>query len=180
MHLKGFRSIFLHGIILAFLFEVCSCDDDFRCPFNIHVNKGQIIEAKASVDNGASFLKHYEVRDARECYKLCCERKNCDLAQMQYKNYTDGFFSELQKVCFMFHCGKPSKCLFGQHDHYATISYDRPSEELSYIDGNQFGPSSVKTGEAKLGTAKEIKPSVREGRICGFYVVCYVNRLIVF
>lgn len=163
MHLKGFRSIFLHGIILAFLFEVCSCDDDFRCPYNIHVNKGQIIEAKASVDNGASFLKHYEVRDARECYKLCCERRNCDLAQMQYKNYTDGFFSELQKVCFMFHCGKPSKCLFGQHDHYATISYDRPSEELSYIDGNQFGPSSVKTGEAKLGTAKEIKPSVREG-----------------
>lgn len=167
MHLKGFRTMFLRGIVLAFLFAVCfSQDDDYRCPYNIHVNKGQIIEAKASVNNGASFLKHYEVRDARECYKLCCERRNCDLAQMQYKNYTDGFFSELKKICYMFHCGKPSKCLFGQHDHYATISYDRPNEELSYLDGNQYGPS-VKTGKAKFGIAKEIKPSIHEGKVSG-------------
>lgn len=60
------------------------------------------------------------------------------------------------------------------------IFYDRLSEELLYIDGNQFGFLFVKIGEVKLGIVKEIKFFVCEGRICGFYVVCYVNCLIVF
>lgn len=63
MYLKGFCLIFFYGIILVFFFEVCFCDDDFRCLYNIYVNKGQIIEVKVFVDNGVLFLKYYEVCD---------------------------------------------------------------------------------------------------------------------
>jgi len=65
----------------------------------------------------------------------------------------------------MFHCGKPNKCHFGEHDHYATIAYDRPDEELTHLDTNQYETPSVKVGEAKWNSAKEseYKPSVTEG-----------------
>lgn len=179
MHFKGFRGILLHCILVAFLCCVCSSDQDYRCPYNIHVNKGQIIKAKESVDNGASFLKHYDVYDARECYKLCCERKNCDLAQMQYKNSTVGFFPQLKKLCYMFHCGKPSKCRFGEHDHYATISYERPDEELSYLEGNQYQTTSVKVGKPKWGAKTELKPPNPEGRSCCFNVEFNLNPAVV-
>ncbi|XP_078345468.1 uncharacterized protein LOC144630988 [Oculina patagonica] len=161
MHSKGFHRMFLQSILVAFLCCV-STADDYRCPYNIHVNKGQIIKARESVSNGASFLKHSPVYDAKECYKLCCERKTCDLAQMQYKNSTDGFFARVEKICYMFHCGKPSKCRFGEHDHYATISYERPDEELSHLDSNQYAP--VKVAKPKWGVQEsEYKPSIPVG-----------------
>ena len=150
---------------MAFLWCVSTADQQFTCPYNIHVNKGQIIKARESVSYGASFLKHTAVQDAKECYKLCCERKNCDLAQMQYKNSTVSFFPQIEKICYMFHCGNPSKCSFGQHDHYATIVYDRPDEELSHLDSNQFEIPSVKVAKPKWSVQEsKYKPSILRGK----------------
>lgn len=168
MRSKGFHRICLLSILVAFFWCVSTEEEEYTCPYNIHVNKGQIIKARESVSNGATFLKHSYVSDAKECYKLCCERKNCDLAQMQYKNSTVGFFPQIDKICFMFHCGKPSKCRFGEHDHYATIVYDRPDEELEHLDSNHYEGPSVKVGKAKWNSAKEsqYKASVTEGKNC--------------
>ena len=150
---------------MAFLCCVSSSAEEYRCPYNIHVNKGKIIKARESVSNGASFLKHSSVYDAKECYKLCCERKNCDLAQMQYRNSTVGLYPQIEKICYMFHCGKPSKCRFGEHDHYATISYERPDEELSHLDSNQYEIPSEKVAKPKWSVQKsEYKPSVPGGK----------------
>lgn len=129
----------LPSIFLAFLYCVSAVDDltEYRCPFTIHVKKGQIIRAKESLQNGAKFLKHTVVADARECYKLCCERESCDLALMQYANSSNPkSYLPVEKVCYMFHCGKPTKCRFGEHKHYATISYVRPNEQLFSLDDN--------------------------------------------
>lgn len=152
---------------MAFLYCVVSTADEYRCPYDIHVKKGQIIKARESVNNGGSFLKHSTVLDARECYKLCCERKNCDLAQMQYKNSTVGVFAQVDKICYMFHCGNPNKCRFGEHDHYATIYYDRPDEELSHLDSGQNEiPSEKEVGKPKWNVKPEYnnKPSVPKGK----------------
>ena len=165
MRSKGLHRICLLSILVAFFW--CVSTEEYTCPFNIHVNKGQIIKARQSVSNGATFLKHTYVDDAKECYKLCCERKNCDLAQMQYKNSTVGFYPQIVKICFMFRCGKPSKCEFGELDHYATIAYDRPDEELTHLDSNNYESPSVKVGNGKWNLANketQYKPSVTEGK----------------
>ena len=162
MHSKGFHRVFLPSILVAFLYCVSAVDEAYQCPYDIHVQKGQIIKAKESVNNGAKFLKHSSVFDARECYKLCCERKYCDLAQMQYKNSSNGFFVQVEKICYMFHCGVPSKCFFGEHDHYATISYERPDEELSNLDVDQYKIPSIKVN--KPPWQSQHRPSVSEAK----------------
>jgi len=167
MHLKGFHGVFLPGILVAFLYCVSAVDEGYQCPYNIHVKKGQIIKARESVDNGATFLKHSAVYDARECYKLCCERKNCDLAQMQYRNSSsyDSFgFVQVEKICYMFHCGIPTKCRFGQHDHYATITYERSDEKLSTLDGDQYNGTPKKVNKPEWNANSHYRTSESEGK----------------
>ena len=180
MHLKGFHRVVLPSILVAFLYCV-SAVGEYECPYNIHVKKGQIIKARESVGNGATFLKHSAVYDARECYKLCCERKHCDLAQMQYKNSSaDAFSVQIEKICYMFHCGIPSKCSFGEHEHYATISYERPDEKLSNLEGGHFEiPSKRVNNKPKWNEKTQYSPSASEGKnLCKskgwkFYGLCY-------
>lgn len=158
MHSNDLHRILFAGVLLAFLYCVSSVHglEEYRCSFTIHVKKGQIIKAKESIQNGAKFLKHTGVVDARECYKLCCERENCDLALMQYTNSSNSqSYAPVGKFCYMFHCGIPSKCHFGEHKHYATISYDRPDEKLSSLDGDPFPLHNAKS---------EYRPSEPEGK----------------
>lgn len=170
MGLKGFHRVILPGILLAFLGCVSAVGDlnEYQCPYNIHVQKRQIIKARESQNNGARFLKHATVLDARECYKLCCERESCDLAQMQYKNSSSSgeysYFDIIEKICYMFHCGTPSKCRFGEHDHYATISYERPDRKLSNLDGNQFEIPSKKVNPPALKVKSQYRPSEPDGK----------------
>ena len=167
MHSTGFHGVFLSSILVAFLlYCVSAVDEAYQCPYNIHVQKGQIIKAKRSVDNGARFLKHTSVYDARECHQLCCERKYCDLAQMQYKNSSNEFYiMQVEKICYMFHCGVPSRCFFEEHDHYATISYERPDEELSGLDSdddNEYKKPSVKVNKPSW---KSQQPTPQKGNL---------------
>ena len=167
MHSTGFHGVFLSSILVAFLLYCGSAvDEAYQCPYNIHVQKGQIIKAKQSVDNGARFLKHTSVYDARECHQLCCERKYCDLAQMQYKNSSNEFYiMQVEKICYMFHCGVPSRCFFEEHDHYATISYERPDEELSGLDSdddNEYKKPSVKVNKPSW---KSQQPTPQKGNL---------------
>ena len=169
MRSKGFHRVFQLSILVVLSCCVFGVDDleEYQCPYNIHVKKGQIIKAIESKNNGARFLKHAVVSNARECYRLCCEREYCDLAQMQYKNSTssDGFFIEVEKICYMFHCGIPSKCRFGEHDHYATISYERSDEKLSNLDGNKYEIPPKKVNKPKWNEKSQYRPSEPEGKI---------------
>lgn len=149
---------------------VSAVDDleEYRCPYNIHVKKGEIIKARESRDNGAKFLTHATVSNAKQCYRLCCEREHCDLAQMQYKNSTssDEFYSkpQVEKICYMFYCGIPSKCRFGEHDHYATISYERPDEKLLNLDRNQYEIPPKKVNKPEWNEKSQYRPSEPEGK----------------
>ena len=163
MSSKSFRCVLVAAVLM--IFSSCSSGatgDDYRCSYNIHVNKGQIIKAKESLGNGATFLEHSAVPNARECYMLCCELDKCDLAQMQYKNASDGL--GIEKVCYMFHCGNPSKCNFGEHDHYATLSYDKPEPKLKDIAEESLQPAKKVEKPNLKGKGEKTKPSVAQGR----------------
>lgn len=157
MHSNDFNRILFASILLAFLYCLSSVHglNEYRCSFKIHVKKGQIIKPRESIQNGAKFLKHTDVVNARECYKLCCEHESCDLALMQYTNSSNSqSYAPVEKFCYLFHCGIPSKCRFEEHNHYATISYDRPDEKLSSLDSDPFPLENAKS---------EYRPSEPEG-----------------
>ena len=96
------------------------------CP-KITVKKNSILRTVDSIKAGAKYLSKQVVDGARKCYKLCCGRVNCNLALLQYKNGSDG---GIERTCYQFDCGNPSKCIFAAFPHYASIIFEPRHQEL--------------------------------------------------
>ena len=65
---------------------------------------------------------------------------------------------QVEKICYMFHCGVPSRCFFEEHEHYATISYERPDEELFGLDSdndNEYKKPSVNVNKPSWKTQQQ-------------------------
>lgn len=131
MNMKGIELLSL-GILLASLCQSSVSTQQNKCP-NIHVGKNEIIQVKASLRAGAVYLSSKKTTDARDCYQLCCDNKRCDLAQLQYKNNTSS--GAVERTCYLFECGHPTKCSFGYHEHHATIHFSQrgKSEEVESV-----------------------------------------------
>lgn len=142
----GFLSL---AILLASLFQNSCSTKPVICP-KIHVSKNQIIQTRESLTAGARYLSYNKLEDARQCYKLCCETELCDLAQLQYKNVSGG---GVERTCYLFHCGHPSKCSFKPHEHYATIEFAQRQEP------------QVAKGEAKSKNSQRSKYSRLQNNI---------------
>ena len=87
---------------------------------NPSVRKRTEIQKDFSLRNGAISIGSKIVKDATECYNLCCGRYDtdgCNLAQMHYRQVSglDGEDS-VQKSCYLYACGSPSKCLLESNE----------------------------------------------------------------
>ena len=113
--MKSFVLFFVFFSIFGF----CKTQDE--CP-QPGVRKRTIIRSAESIENGAKLLEKYAVDSARQCYKKCCDMKNCNVAVMHYKQKIQENGEELmQKFCFLFDCKSPSVCTYDEHTRYAII-----------------------------------------------------------
>ena len=95
------------------------------CP-NPTVKKRTIIRSKESMKNGALLLSKEIVGSAHDCYNLCCTFDTCTTAVMHYKPTVNELGEDqVEKLCYLFACGNPSVCEFGEHLRYAVIELPR-------------------------------------------------------
>lgn len=125
---------FVLYILLASLFHTVHPNDVDGCP-PIHVQKNRILRTKESLNNGAKYIRRQFVNSAKECYNLCCETNDCNLGMLSYKNSSIAL-GEIDRTCYLFDCGSPSKCAFSSYKHYATIEFEDSSDKSSKIDQN--------------------------------------------
>jgi len=108
-------------LLLVFFAIFGFCQTEDGCP-QPGVRKRTIIRSAESIENGAKLLEKYAVDSARQCYKKCCDMKNCNVAVMHYKQKITEIGEELmEKFCFLFDCKSPSVCTYDQHTRYAII-----------------------------------------------------------
>lgn len=147
---------FILYILLASLLHTVYPNDIDGCP-PIHVKKNRILRTKESLSNGAKYIRRQYVHSAKECYKLCCESRGCNLGMLSYKNSSIAL-GEIVRTCYLFDCGSPSKCAFSSYNHYATIEFEDGSrDKSSKIDQS---PKSGSTNAHEEG--KDDKVSTRQ------------------
>ncbi|XP_032241087.1 uncharacterized protein LOC5515582 [Nematostella vectensis] len=123
----------LFSLLLVSLFANVFPSAQDGCP-KIQVKKNQILRTKEALNNGAKYLKRAVISTARECYNLCCRHSSCNLAMISYTNSTSG--SDAVRMCYLFDCGSPSKCMYAPYSHYATIEFD---DREDYLESDLFG-----------------------------------------
>ncbi|XP_057305080.1 uncharacterized protein LOC130642030 [Hydractinia symbiolongicarpus] len=134
-------------VILTFNGHAYARDSD--CP-RPKVMKQTIIRSKESIKNGAILIGKEIVETARSCYDLCCSYETCNVALMHYKQVKNeiGDF-ETHKYCYLFACGSPSVCSFGNHNRYAVIQLEQqilttlPPTQAPIIEEEERCPPGV-------------------------------------
>lgn len=116
--MKSVLSIFFLSLYFGYCFTQ---QEDQKCP-QPKVRKRTIIQSTLSKQNGADFLQKETVASARECYQLCCNTENCNVAVMHYSDeYNQVGEVIMKKYCFLFDCKSPSVCSYKDHSRYAII-----------------------------------------------------------
>lgn len=91
-------------------------------------NASLIIRSKASINNGAFFLKSFNKKTREECVNACCYTQGCNL--IVYEN-------KAEHNCYLFNCGTPSKCLFAEHANYTSMFFPNHAAPSSSSTGHQ-------------------------------------------
>ncbi|XP_062570238.1 uncharacterized protein LOC134232301 [Saccostrea cucullata] len=91
-------------------------------------NASLIIRSKASINNGAFFLKSFNRRTQKECVNACCYTQSCNLVVYENKD---------EHSCYLFNCGSPSKCLFAEHANYTSLFFPNHAAPSTSLNGHQ-------------------------------------------
>lgn len=125
--LFGFISIYCPVLLWGYVRRAdhAFCRNTAGQIVNPSVRKNTEIQKDFSLKNGAVSIGSKIVKDATECYNLCCERYDtdgCNLAQMHYRQVS-GLYGEdtVEKSCHLYACGSPSKCLLESNEF--TLRY---------------------------------------------------------
>lgn len=124
---KSLSKLFFGVLFLTSLVQYSCQTAEDGCP-RIEVKKNRILRTKMSIKKGAKYLAKEVVGVAKECYNRCCARRDCNLGLLQYKNATDG---GIERTCYLFDCGNPSKCSFAPYPHYAAIVFAPRGEDMA-------------------------------------------------
>ncbi|XP_061162402.1 uncharacterized protein LOC133171625 [Saccostrea echinata] len=115
-------------------------------------NASLIIRSKASINNGAFFLKSFNRRTQKECVNACCYTQSCNLVVYENKD---------EHSCYLFNCGTPSKCLFAEHANYTSLFFPNHVAPSTSINGHQEQHENELEG---LNSKVTLKPTTQAPR----------------